>query len=70
MTEFEKGIKALALDLEVLSDNYTADMGSPALNGDGSNTNYFKGKRDAYQYAANKLRDLLQWHGVTDKKPT
>lgn len=34
------------------------------INEDGKNTDYFKGKADAYSYAHSQLVGILRWHGI------
>lgn len=56
----------IALDLEIKSKEYEANINDPVVNPDGKNTDYFRGKQNAYWYASSEIKNCLKWHGLTE----
>ncbi len=63
MRTFEGHIKMLAIEFEEAGKEYEANVNDPVVNAKGANSDYFKGKSDAYKYAKGKLNAALKWYG-------
>lgn len=61
----ETELKKLLADFEGYRDEYKSAQEDPKLDPD-RNGHIFRGKYEAYTFASNRLRRLLQWHGVIE----
>lgn len=63
-TKFENSLREVLTDLFGRRLEYEDAQTDKVVNPDGKNTDYFKGKADAYSYAHSKLLGVMRWHGV------
>lgn len=60
---FEGHVKKLLLEMEMKCQEYEDNINDKVVNTNGENTNYFRGKADAYRYSAKQIRECLRWYG-------
>lgn len=63
MTNFEKSIYEVLTQLEMKKIEYTECSIESNINWE-----YFKGKKDAYEYSCNLIKRAMEWHNI--KAPT
>ena len=63
LREFKEQLKRLCEDFEKYRDEYKVETDSGKPNWD---YYYFKGKQDAYSFAAKKVKDAMNWLGIID----
>jgi hypothetical protein len=67
---FDGNILMLWNEFKSAHDEYQNSINDPVVNPNGENTSYFRGKADAYGYAARMIKAALKWHGkLKDKSP-
>jgi hypothetical protein len=60
---FEGNVLMLMQEFKEAHDEYSANISDPTVNTNGQNSDYFRGKADAYGYAARMIKQCLRWHG-------
>lgn len=63
ISTFEGHILMLMHEFKEAHREYQDNMTDKVVNPKGENTEYFRGKADAYGYAARKIKECLKWHG-------
>lgn len=63
----EYELKKLLLELKELAINYKEnEEKSDEENKPQTTKLLYRGKKEAYNYSSNKLKNLLHWHGIID----
>lgn len=61
---FEKHLREYLTDLFSRRLEYEDAQTDKKVNPNGENTDYFRGKADAYAYAHSQLVSLMMWHDL------
>lgn len=62
--EFEKHLRKYLMDLFERRLEYEEAQTDKVVNPNGENTDYFRGKHDAYGYAHSQLVGIFKWYGL------
>lgn len=63
VSTFDGNVLLLWQEFQKAHDEYQDNIDDPVVNPKGDNTEYFRGKADAYGYAARQIKNCLKWHG-------
>lgn len=69
VSNFDGHILMIMQEFKTAHDEYSANVCDPVVNPNGENTSYFRGKADAYGYAARQLMSCMKWHGKLNVNP-